>query len=497
MFSKGDKESCDVGLYGLAVMGQNFALNMASHQFKVVVGNRSPAKVTLTVQRAADEGNLPLIGSSNPEDFVSKLKKPRKIIILVMAGKPVDDTIETLSQFLDPGDLIVDGGNEWYHNTTRRGIELEKRGIMFMGMGISGGEEGARYGPSLMPGSKKKAYDLMEPILVKCAAQVDDGPCTGYIGPIGSGNYVKMVHNGIEYGDMQLIAEVYDCLRRIVGLSNDDMSRQFAKWNEGVLSSYLIEITAKILNKPDDVTGKGYVVDYILDKTGMKGTGRWTVQEAAEQSVAAPTITASLDARYISGRKDERITASQILTGPKETPNISKPQIIADLGDALYCAKVCSYAQGLGIIKAASNENNWDVDLSQCAQMWKGGCIIRAKLLEKIQNALKKDPNLPNLMLDPDFAEELNSKQMSWRRIVTLCVASGVACPSLSASLCYFDSYRRESLPANLTQAQRDFFGGHTYERTDRDGPFHCAWTKKHKAIGDLKSRSAGEQSKL
>jgi 6-phosphogluconate dehydrogenase len=258
-----DTESCDIGLYGLAVMGQNFALNMASHSFKVVVGNRSPSKVDVTVQRAKDEGNLPLIGSADAEDFVSKLKKPRKIVILVMAGKPVDDTIATLAQYLEPGDLIVDGGNEWYENSIRRAEELDKRGILFMGMGISGGEEGAREGPSLMPGGKKKAYDMMEPILMKCAAQVNDGACTGYIGPVGSGNYVKMVHNGIEYGDMQLIAEVYDVLRRIVGMSNEDMSRQFAKWNDGVLSSYLIEITAKILNKADDVTGKGYVVDYV------------------------------------------------------------------------------------------------------------------------------------------------------------------------------------------------------------------------------------------
>ena len=255
--------SCDVGLYGLAVMGQNFALNMASHSFKVVVSNRSPQKVELTVQRAQDEGDLPLIGALTPEDFCAKLSKPRKIILLVMAGKPVDDTIETLSKFLEPGDLIVDGGNEWYPNSVRRAAELEKRGILFMGMGISGGEEGARNGPSLMPGGPKKAYDLMEPILKRCAAQVSDGACTGYLGPIGAGNYVKMVHNGIEYGDMQLIAEVYDCLKKIVGMTNEDMSRQFARWNDGKLSSYLIEITAKILNKPDDVTGKGYVIDYV------------------------------------------------------------------------------------------------------------------------------------------------------------------------------------------------------------------------------------------
>ena len=254
---------CDVGLYGLAVMGQNFALNMASHGFKVCVGNRSPAKVDLTVKRAEDEGPLPLIGSTNAEDFILKLARPRKVILLVMAGKPVDDTIATLSSYMEPGDLIVDGGNEWFKNSIRRAEELEKRGILFMGMGISGGEEGARNGPSLMPGSTRKAYALMEPIITKCAAQVDDGACTGYIGPIGSGNYVKMIHNGIEYGDMQLIAEVYDCLKNIVGMSNDDMARQFARWNEGELSSYLIEITAKILAKQDDVTGKGHVVDYV------------------------------------------------------------------------------------------------------------------------------------------------------------------------------------------------------------------------------------------
>lgn len=490
--------SCDVGLYGLAVMGQNFALNMASHGFKVVVGNRSPGKVDLTVSRAQDEGNLPIVGSKTPEEFISQLKSPRKIVLLVMAGKPVDDTIATLAEYLEPGDLIVDGGNEWYPNSVRRAEDLERRGILFMGMGISGGEEGARNGPSLMPGSKRKAYDLVEPILMKCAAQVHDGACTGYIGPIGSGNYVKMVHNGIEYGDMQLIAEVYDCMRKIVGMTNKDMAKQFAKWNDSELSSYLIEITAKILGKEDDITGKGkFVVDFVLDKTGMKGTGRWTVQEAAEQSVAAPTITASLDSRYISGRKDERVAASKILHGPTGAPNVSKPQILEDLRAALYCSKICSYAQGLGIIKAASDANGWDIDLSQCAKMWKGGCIIRAKLLDKIQVAFTNNSNLVNLMVDPGFANELNARQMAWRRIVTLCIAHGIACPSLCASLNYFDSYRRESLPANLTQAQRDFFGGHTYERIDREGPHHCAWTKTHKAIGNLNERSAGEQSKL
>jgi len=489
-------EKCDVGLYGLAVMGQNFALNMASHDFSVVVGNRSPAKVELTVNRAKAEGDLPLIGSSSPADFVAKLKSPRKIVLLVMAGKPVDDTIAVLAEHLEPGDVIIDGGNEHYPNSVRRAAELDKKGILFVGMGISGGEEGARNGPSLMPGGKKEAYDMIEPILMKCAAQVNDGSCTGYVGEIGSGNHVKMVHNGIEYGDMQLIAEVYDCMKHIVGMGNDEMGQQFADWNAGELESYLIEITAKILCKTDDITGIGHVVDYVLDKTGSKGTGKWTVQEAAERSVAAPTITASLDSRYISARKTERIEAAKILKGPMDSmDDVDKAQILSDLGDALYCAKVCSYAQGLGIIKAASDANNWDVDLSQCAKMWKGGCIIRAKLLDKIQSALKTNPSLPNLMLDPDFAAELNGKQAAWRNIITLYVKNGIACPSLSASLNYFDSYRRETLPANLTQAQRDFFGGHTYERIDAEGPHHCAWTETHKDIGDLSTRADGEKS--
>ena len=369
-------------------MGQNFALNMASHGFQVAVGNRSPAKVSLTVQRAKDEGDLPIVGSSDVQDFVSKLSKPRKIIILVMAGKPVDDTIANLSQYLEEGDVIIDGGNEWFQNTLRRSKDLESRGIHFIGMGISGGEEGARNGPSLMPGGPKVAYDMIEPIITKCAAQVHDGPCTSYLGPVGAGNYVKMVHNGIEYGDMQLIGEVYDIMRNILKLSNDEMASIFEEWNKTELESYLIEITSKILAKKDDVTNDGYVVDYILDKTGMKGTGRWTIQEAAERSIAAPTMAAALDGRYISARKDERVKASSILKGPEMTSAeipVHKGQLLDDLKAALYAAKVCSYAQGLGIIKACSNDMDWDVNLAECARLWKGGCIIRAAFLQKIQ----------------------------------------------------------------------------------------------------------------
>lgn len=488
--------SCDVGLYGLAVMGQNFALNMASHGFKVCVGNRSPAKVDLTVQRAKDEGDLPIIGTKSPEEFVAQLSKPRKIIILVMAGKPVDETIATLSQYLEEGDVIVDGGNEWYQNTLRRAKELESKKIHFVGMGISGGEEGARNGPSLMPGGPREAYDMIEPIITKCAAQVNDGPCTGYVGPVGAGNYVKMVHNGIEYGDMQLIGEVYDIMKHVLKLSNEEMANIFSEWNSTELQSYLIEITSTILGKKDEFVEDGYVVDYILDKTGMKGTGRWTIQEAAERSVAAPTMAASLDARYISARKDERIKASDVLKGPEITSAeipIHKLQMLDDLKAALYAAKVCSYAQGLGIIKSCSDDMGWDVNLSDCARMWKGGCIIRAALLQKIQDALARDKFLPNLLLDPVVASELNERSAAWRRVVVVAVGYGISTPALCGSLNYFDSYRRKSLPANLTQAQRDFFGGHTYERTDREGVFHTAWTDAHKSIGDINERKAGE----
>lgn len=485
--------SCDIGLYGLAVMGQNFALNMAQHGFKVAVCNRSPSKIETTVQRAKAEGDLPLVGSSGPEDFVSKLSKPRKIVILVQAGKPVDATIETLSQYLEPGDVIIDGGNEWYPNTIRRAKELKEKDIMFIGMGISGGEEGARNGPSLMPGGPKEAYDLIEPIITKCAAQVGDEACTGYCGPIGAGNYVKMVHNGIEYGDMQLISEVYDILKNVCGMGNEEMGNLFEEWNKGELQSYLIEITAKVLKKKDDQGKDGYVVDYILDKTGMKGTGRWTVQEAAEQSVAAPTIASALDARYISGRKEERVAAEKILEGPINKPNVDKSQIIKDLESALYASKIVSYAQGLGIIKAASEKNDWNVDLALCARMWRGGCIIRAKLLKGIQDAVGRDVNLPNLMVDKDFAAALNERQMAWRRIVSLGIANGIALPAMSASLGYYDQYRRARLPANLVQGQRDFFGGHTFQRTDMEGTFHTLWDDAHKDIGDLTGRTAGE----
>jgi len=362
---------------------------------------------------------------------------------------------------------------------------------MFVGMGISGGEEGARNGPSLMPGCSKEAFDLLEPILTKCAAQVDDGPCTTYCGPIGAGNYVKMVHNGIEYGDMQLIAEIYDILKIAGGLDNNALARTFTDWNKGELQSYLVEITATIFAKKDD-QGEGFILDKILDQTGMKGTGRWTVQEAAEKSVSCATITAALDTRYLSARKEERVFAATKLDGPTEVPSVDKGQLLDDAKSALYAAKVCSYAQGMELIRAASNENKWDVNLGECARIWKGGCIIRAAFLDRIKNAYSKNPSLANLLVDPSFVSDLNSRHLAWRRIVTLAMACGIPCPALAASLNYLDSYRRARLPANLTQAQRDFFGGHSYKRIDKEGDFHTSWTDAHHDIGDVKQRQAG-----
>ncbi|KAG7347829.1 6-phosphogluconate dehydrogenase [Nitzschia inconspicua] len=488
-----DDEKCDVGLYGLAVMGQNFALNMASHGFKVCVGNRSSSKVDTTVERAKNEGNVPVVGAKEIEEFIARLSKPRKVIILVQAGKPVDQTISKLSALMEPGDIIIDGGNEWFPNSIRRAEDLTQKGIHFIGMGISGGEEGARNGPSLMPGGPKQAYDLLAPIFEKCAAQVSrTGPCVGYLGPIGSGNYVKTVHNGIEYGDMQLIAEVYDVMKTILKMDNEEIADQFAEWNKTELDSYLIEITEKCLRKKDDMTD-GYVVDKILDKAGMKGTGRWTIQEAAERGVAAPTMAAALDTRLLSARKEERVAASKIFSSPSVDESIDKARVVDDLKAALYASKICSYAQGLSLIKAASDEFNWNVDLSECARLWMGGCIIRAKLLDSIQQAFSNDPDLDNLLVDSGLSKEIIDRTPAWRRTVALCTTSGIACPSLCGSLTYFDTYRRERLPASLTQAQRDFFGGHTYERIDMNGRFHTAWTDAHRDIGDVNHRVDGE----
>eukprot|EP00741_Cyanophora_paradoxa_P022486 tig00021464_g21712.t1 len=467
-----------IGLVGLAVMGQNLALNIAEEGLPISVFNRSPDKVDDTVARAAREGNLPLTGFKNVKEFVDSIEKPRSIIILVKAGAPVDATISALSEHLEEGDLIIDGGNEWYENTERRAAECAKRGINYMGMGVSGGEEGARNGPSLMPGGPKDAYDRIKPILDKVAAQVDDGPCVTYIGPGGAGNYVKMIHNGIEYGDMQLIGEAYDILKTVGGLSNAELKAVFEDWNKGELQSFLVEITTKIFGKKDDLA-EGDLVDKIVDRTGSKGTGKWTIQQAAELGIAAPTMAAALDSRYISSLKDERIAASSVLASATSLSPVDKAKLIDDVRKALYASKICSYAQGMNLIKAASDVNGWNLDLGAIARIWKGGCIIRAVFLDRIKQAYDRDAALPSLLVDKEFAKELSERSEAWRRIVSLSIQAGITAPAFSASLAYFDSYRRARLPANLIQAQRDYFGAHTYQRTDKpqDQWFHADWS--------------------
>uniref|UniRef100_A0A804PSB8 6-phosphogluconate dehydrogenase, decarboxylating n=2 Tax=Zea mays TaxID=4577 RepID=A0A804PSB8_MAIZE len=435
-----------IGLAGLAVMGQNLALNIAEKGFPISVYNRTTSKVDETVQRAKAEGNLPVYGFHDPASFVKSIQKPRVVIMLVKAGAPVDQTIATLAAHLEQGDCIIDGGNEWYENTERREKAMEERGLLYLGMGVSGGEEGARNGPSLMPGGSFEAYKYVEDIVLKVAAQVpDSGPCVTYIGKGGSGNFVKMVHNGIEYGDMQLISEAYDVLKSVGKLTNSELHQVFSEWNKGELLSFLIEITADIFGIKDE-HGDGYLVDKVLDKTGMKGTGKWTVQQAAELSVAAPTIEASLDSRFLSGLKDERVEASKIFQGDYYSTGspVDKAQLVEDVRQALYASKICSYAQGMNIIKKAYDRN----------------------------------PGLASLLVDPEFAQEIMDRQAAWRRVVCLAINNGVSTPGMSASLAYFDSYRRDRLPANLVQAQRDYFGAHTYERVDMPGSFHTEWFK-------------------
>lgn len=468
----------DIGLVGLGVMGQNLALNIAEKGFSISVYNRTTSKVDDTVEKAKQEGagKFQLHGYHTPQEFVASLARPRKVIMLVMAGSPVDQTIAALKQYMEKGDIIIDGGNEWYKNTERRSKELEPTGIHYMGMGVSGGEEGARHGPSLMPGGPREAFEAIKPIVEKIAAQVDDGPCVTYIGPGGSGNYVKMIHNGIEYGDMQLIAEAYDILHRVGGLSNDELAQTFDEWNQGELKSFLIEITAQIFKKKD-TESDGYLVDKILDMSGSKGTGMWTVQEAAERGVPAPTIAGALDARYMSALKEERVKAAQIFGANTLQKVEDRKQLIADVKHALYASKIISYTQGMNIIREASKVNGWNLNLGDIARIWKGGCIIRAVFLDRITAAYRKS-ELPSLLVDPDFANELKDRVSAWRRVVCNAVMSGLPAPTFAASLAYFDAYRSDRLSANLIQAQRDFFGAHTFKRTDKEGVFHAEWNQ-------------------
>ncbi len=466
------------GVIGLAVMGENLALNVESRGFPIAVYNRTAAKTEDFMAKRAIGKDVKAAYSL--EEFVQVLERPRKILVMVKAGQPVDAVIQELKPLLEEGDMIIDGGNSLYEDTERRTIELEATGLGFVGMGVSGGEEGALNGPSLMPGGTESAYKELEPILVKIAAQVDDGPCVTYIGPRGAGHYVKMVHNGIEYGDMQLIAEAYDLLKNAAGLSNDELHEVFAAWNEtDELNSFLIEITADIFKYIDSETNQ-HLIDFIVDSAGQKGTGTWTVMNSLQLGVPIPTIYAAVYARAMSSYKTERVAASSQLTGPVVKFDGEVDRLVNQIRDALYCSKMCSYAQGMALISKASADFDYNLDLGEIARIWKGGCIIRAGFLDKIKSAFHDNPSLPNLLLAPEFKQSILDRQEAWREVLITANKLGLAVPAFSASLDYFDSYRRATLPQNLTQAQRDYFGAHTYERTDkpRGEFFHTEWSK-------------------
>ncbi|MGH7440552.1 MAG: NADP-dependent phosphogluconate dehydrogenase [Polyangiaceae bacterium] len=464
-----------IGMVGLGVMGQNLALNIDEKGFSCAGWDAWPEPVDKFDAKAKKEGAKAVKGFKDLKEFVASLRRPRRIILLVKAGEVVDKTIAGLLPLLEKDDMIVDAGNEFFHNTERRFAELAPKGIRFFGMGVSGGEEGARHGPSMMPGGDRAGYDDMAPILTKIAAQVD-GPCVTYCGPGGAGHYVKMVHNGIEYGDMQLIAEAYDCLKSLGGLSNAELADTFSEWNRGELQSFLIEITANIFRKKDPETGKD-LVDMIVDAAAAKGTGKWTVQDAAEIGAPVPTIASSVEARLISSERAARLTMAKTLSGPVPSKgSADKKKLVADVRAALYAAKACSYAQGMNLLRAASNLRKWGINLGELARIWKGGCIIRAQFLGRIKEAYDRDPNLVNLLMDPGFQKEIADRQSGWRSTVAQAIAAGVPLMTMGGSLGYYDSIRRERLPANLTQAQRDYFGAHTYQRLDKEGTFHTEW---------------------
>lgn len=466
-----------IGMIGLAVMGSNLARNIESRGFPVAVYNRSGDVTKEFMSKFGSVGGKAsgFVASYSMEEFVQSMAAPRQIFIMIKAGSPVDAIIDQLSPLLDKGDIIIDGGNAYFKDTVRREHKLKSMGLNFLGIGISGGEEGALKGPSLMPGGPKEAWKIVAPLLEKIAAQAD-GACTNYVGPDGAGHFVKMVHNGIEYGDMQLIAEAYDVLRTVVGCKPDELQSIFTRWNEGPLSSYLIEITSKIFGKKDP-EGAGYLVDKILDKAGQKGTGTWTAQVALDLGVSIPTISAAVDARTLSSMKDDRLVAAKEFQGPVVEDFVGdRAGFIQAVHDALYASKIMSYAQGMALIASASAQWNWDLKLSEIAAMWKGGCIIRAKFLDEIRRAFSSQPTPRNLLLDPFMKKEVTRCVPHLRTVVATAVARGVPVLGFGASLSYFDSFRTVDLPQNLTQAQRDFFGAHTYERKDMSGTFHTEW---------------------
>jgi len=471
-------EKCDFGLIGLAVMGENLALNVESRGFSVAVFNRTVSKVDEFVQGRAKGKRI--VGCHSLEEFVQSLQPPRKVMLMVKAGPAVDEFIEKLIPLLQPGDVIIDGGNTHFADTERRTAYVESKGLLYIGTGVSGGEEGALKGPSIMPGGSEKAWPLVKPIFQAIAAKVgpnNDIPCCDWVGPRGAGHYVKMVHNGIEYGDMQLICESYWMLKNALGLSNDELYDVFAQWNQGELNSYLIEITRDIFSVKDP-DGDGYLVDKILDTAGAKGTGKWMSQLALDLGVPSTLVTEAVYARCLSAMKDARLRASKVLTGPSKQFGGDRKAFIEQIRQALYASKICSYAQGFVQLRHAAAEHNWPLNFGSIALLWRGGCIIRAVFLERIKEAFDADPNLENLLLAPYFRDAVARAQTAWREVVKTAIDLGIPTPAFSAALAYYDGYRSERLPANLLQAQRDYFGAHTYHRIDRpgEGPFHTEW---------------------
>ncbi|MDR5615874.1 NADP-dependent phosphogluconate dehydrogenase [Arsenophonus sp.] len=465
-----------IGVVGMAVMGRNLALNIESRGYSVSIFNRSKEK---TDEVIAENPGRKLIPCHTIEEFVDSLEKPRRILLMVKAGEATDKTIASLTPYLDKGDILIDGGNTYFQDTIRRNQELSAQGFNFIGTGVSGGEEGALKGPSIMPGGQKQAYDLVAPILQQIAAKADGEPCVSYIGPDGAGHYVKMVHNGIEYGDMQLIAEVYSILKNALKLNNEELADIFTEWNKGELSSYLIEITADIFRKKEDQTGN-YLIDVILDEAANKGTGKWTSQSALDLGVPVTLITESVFARYLSFLKEQRVAAAKILTGPAVNSfKCDKQEFIEKVRRALYLGKIVSYAQGFQQLKAASDEYQWQLNYGEIARIFRAGCIIRAQFLQKITDAYSQNPSLANLMLAPYFKNITDEYQQSLRDIVCFGIQNGIPLPTLTAAISYYDSYRSAFLPANLIQAQRDYFGAHTYKRIDKEGIFHTEWIEK------------------
>jgi 6-phosphogluconate dehydrogenase len=488
-------EACDIGLMGLAVMGQNLVLNMADHGFKVAVYNRTTSKVDDFVGSDEARGKQ-IVGTHSLQQLVENLKPPRRVMLMIKSGdavpaledqlypqaSPIDSVIEQLLRLLSPGDVIIDGGNTHFKDTERRTKIVEQKGLLYVGTGVSGGEEGARFGPSLMPGGSEAAWPLVKGIFQSIAAKVgpnEDIPCCEWVGPRGAGHYVKMVHNGIEYGDMQLICEAYLMLKEAAGLTNDKLYDVFDDWNRGELQSYLIEISRDIFSVKDEHAADDYLVDKILDTAGAKGTGKWMSQLALDLGVPSTLVTAAVYARSISAMKDERVQASKVLHGPTAKPDEGdRDAFVEQVRQALYASKICSYAQGFAQLQEAAREYDWSLNFGDVALLWRGGCIIRAQFLDRIKEAFDEDPQLENLFLHPYFKQAIQNAQDAWRQVVATASQLGLPVPAFSNALAYYDSYRRANLPANLLQAQRDYFGAHTYRRTDQDGVFHTDWLR-------------------